>query len=255
MSVRYEKAGRVAYVTLDRPEALNALNDQLNEELAYVWAAFEADEDVDVAIVTGAGKAFCAGVDLKSFLPRWEGASMLEARQAVALGIAGGLTRGRHRIYKPLIAAVNGYAIGGGFELALACDIRIASSAAKFGVFEVRHGLHQGDGGLVRLMAIAGMGVALDLTLTGREVSADEALRLGLVSSVVEPEELLSAAERHAQLILRNSQRAVRSAKETVLDLVGRSLDDALRLETLNAYSCLGDRSSRHASGERAIGE
>jgi enoyl-CoA hydratase len=240
MNVRYEKAGRLAYVTLDRPEALNALNDQLNEELARVWADFEADDGTDVAIVTGSGKAFCAGADLKSFIPKWGAASMLDARKAVARGIAGGITRGSHRIYKPLIAAVNGYAIGGGLELALACDIRIASSTAKFGVFEVRHGLHQGDGGLVRLMSIVGMGVALELTLTGREVTADEALRLGLVSSVVEPDDLLPAAERCAQLILRNSQRAVRSAKETVMDLIGRSLDDALRLETLNAYSCLG---------------
>jgi len=254
MTVRYEKAGRLAYVTLDRPAALNALDDELNDGLSRVWDAFEADDGVDVAIVTGAGKAFCAGADLKSFIPRWERASLLDARRAVARGIAGGITRGRHRIYKPLIAAINGYAIGGGFELALACDIRIASSAARFGVFEVRHGLHQGDGGLVRLMAIAGMGVALELTLTGREVSAGEALRLGLVSSVVEPEDLLPAAERCAELILRNSQRAVRSAKETVMDLVGRSLDDSLRLETLNAYSCLPseDREDRLFSRDRA---
>lgn len=248
MRVTYEKAGRLVYVTLDRPEALNALDDEFNDELARVWAEFEADDGVDVAIVTGAGKAFCAGADLKSFVPRWKGASMLDARRAVARGIGGGITRGRHRIYKPLIAAVNGYALGAGFELALACDIRVASTDAKFGVFEVRHGLHQGDGGLVRLMLIGGVGLALELTLTGREVPADEALRLGLVSVVVEPQDLLATAERYAQHILRNDQRAIRSAKETVMDLVGRSLDDALRLETLNAYSCLGDASRR---GER----
>src|SRR5512141_835421 len=237
----YEKKDRIGYVTLNRPEALNALDDELNDALWDVWADFNTDVSIDVAIVTGAGKAFCSGADLKSFIPKWEHATMLDARKNAARGIGGGITRGRHRITKPIIAAVNGYAIGGGFELALACDLRIASDRAKFGVFEVRYGLHQGDGGLVRLVAIAGMATALELTLTGREVRADEALRMGLVSAVVPPDALLSTAQSYAEMILGNSQRAVRSAKETILDVVGRPLDDALRLETLNAYSCLGD--------------
>jgi len=142
---------------------------------------------------------------------------------------------------KPVIAAINGHAIGGGFELALACDIRVAADSAKFGVFEVRQGLHQGDGGLVRLVAIAGVAVALELTLTGREVLADEAFRFGLVNKVVPAEQVLSAAETYANMILRNSQQAIRSAKETVLDIIGRPLDDALRLETINGYSSVGD--------------
>lgn len=166
---------------------------------------------------------------------------MLDVRKNIPTGIAGGITRGQHRITKPIIAAVNGHAIGGGFELALACDIRIASDKATFGVFEVRHGLHQGDGGLVRLVAIGGLGTALELTLAGREVTAEEAYRLRLVSKVVAHDELISAAEECASMIMRNSQRAIRSAKETILDVVGRSLDDALRLETMNAYSNLGD--------------
>ena len=172
--VVYQKRDRIGYVTLNRPEALNALDDDLNDALWEVWADFHADDAVDVAIVTGAGKAFCSGADLKTFLPKWEHANMLDARKNAARGIGGGITRGQHRITKPIIAAVNGFAIGGGFELALACDIRIASEKAKFGVFEVRQGLHQGDGGIVRLVAIAGVGTALDLTLTGREVSAVE---------------------------------------------------------------------------------
>lgn len=142
---------------------------------------------------------------------------------------------------KPIIAAINGYAIGGGFELALACDIRVASDKAKFGVFEVRQGLHQGDGGIVRLVAIAGMGTALDLTLTGREVSAEEAYRLGLVNKVVSHERLLEAAEEYAGLILKNSQQAIRSAKETIQEVIGRTLDDALRIETIYGYSSMGD--------------
>jgi enoyl-CoA hydratase len=123
----------------------------------------------------------------------------------------------------------------------LACDIRIAADSAKFGVFEVRQGLHQGDGGLVRLVAIAGVAVALELTLTGREVLADEALRFGLVNKIVPAEQVLSAAETYATMILGNSQQAIRSAKETVLDIIGRPLDDALRLETINGYSSFGD--------------
>lgn len=235
--VLYEKRERIAYITLNRPEAMNALDDALNDALWAIWGDFEADPEVDVAIVTGNGRVFCAGADLKTFIPKWEHATLKEARANLARGIGGGLTRGRHRMTKPVIAAINGAAIGGGFELALACDIRIASSSAKFGVFEVRQGLHQGDGGLVRLLAIAGMAVALDLTLTGREVSADEAFRLGLVNRVVPADEVMATAESYARMILGNSQHAVRSAKETLLDLIGRPLDDALRLETSNAYA------------------
>lgn len=156
-------------------------------------------------------------------------------------GIGGGITRGQHRITKPIIAAINGHAIGGGFELALACDIRIASQKAKFGVFEVRYGLHQGDGGIVRLIAIAGLATALELTLTGCEVTGDEAYRLRLVTKVVPHEKLMETAEQYAAMIMGNSQQAIRSAKETILDVIGRTLDDALRLETINAYSSLGD--------------
>lgn len=236
-----DKKDRIAYVTLNRPDAMNALDDEMNDELWAIWRDFNDDPSVDVAILTGAGKAFCAGADLKTFIPKWEHADMLDARRNAARGIGGGITRGQHRITKPIIAAINGHAIGGGFELALACDIRVAADSAKFGVFEVRQGLHQGDGGLVRLVAIAGVAVALELTLTGREVAADEALRFGLVNKVVPAGDVLSTAQAYANMMLRNSQQAIRSAKETVLDLIGRPLDDALRLETINGYSSVGD--------------
>ncbi len=168
--VVYKKVERIAYVTLNRPHDLNALDDDLNRELWEVWQDFSGDDSLDVAILTGSAKAFCAGADLKTFIPKWENATMLDLRRNVSTGIGGGITRGQHRITKPIIAAINGPAIGGGFELALACDIRIASERAFFGVFEVRYGLHQGDGGIVRLVAVAGLGTALDLTLTGRQV-------------------------------------------------------------------------------------
>ncbi|MDD5286972.1 MAG: enoyl-CoA hydratase-related protein [Desulfuromonadaceae bacterium] len=239
--VLYEKRNRIAYITLNRPDALNSLDDTLNDELWDVWGRFDKDASADVAILTGNGKAFCAGADLKTFIPKWEHANMLDVRKNIPTGIAGGITRGQHKIVKPIIAAINGFAIGGGFELALACDIRIASEKAKFGVFEVRYGLHQGDGGIVRLVAIAGIAVALELTLTGREVAAEEAFRLGLVSRVVPHAELMATAEQYATMILANSQQAVRSAKETIHDVVGRTMDDALRIETINSYSSLGD--------------
>jgi enoyl-CoA hydratase/carnithine racemase len=239
--VIYEKRNRIGYVKLNRPDALNALDDEINEELWSVWDDFAKDDSLDVAILTGSGKAFCSGADLKTFIPKWEKANMLDIRRNVPTGIGGGITRGQHLITKPIIAAINGHAIGGGFELALACDIRIASEKAKFGVFEVRYGLHQGDGGIVRLVAIAGLATALDLTLTGREVSAKEAYRLRLVNEVVPHEDLMATAEAYARKIISNSQQAIRSAKETILDVVGRTLNDALRLETINSYSSLGD--------------
>lgn len=235
--VRYSVQDRIAWITLARPEALNAIDRLMDRELAEVWDAFASDAQADVAIVHGEGRAFCAGMDVKTYLPECATATFGDLRDKVHLGLAGGITRGKHRIHKPLIAAVQGSAVGAGFELALACDIRLASEDAMFGVFEVRHGLHQGDGGLVRLLAVAGLGVALELTLTGRPVQADEALRLGLVSAVVQPGELLDRAEAIALKILGNSQDAIRSAKETLLDLVGRSLDDALRLEAINGYT------------------
>ncbi len=240
-NVLYEKRNRIGYITLNRPGDLNALDGQINDELWSVWEDFSQDDALDVAIVTGAGKAFCAGADLKTFIPKWEGANMRDVRDNVSTGIGGGITRGQHRITKPIIAAINGYAIGGGFELALACDIRIASDNAKFGVFEVRYGIHQGDGGIVRLIAIAGIGTALDLSLTGREISAEEAYRLRLVNQVVPHDQLMETAEQYASMIMKNSQSAIRSAKETILDITGRTLEDALRIETINAYSNLGD--------------
>jgi enoyl-CoA hydratase/carnithine racemase len=239
--VLYETRNRICYISLNRPEALNALDDELNGELWSAWEDFSRDDSTDVAILTGEGKAFCSGADLKTFITKWEKANALDLRRNVSTGIGGGITRGQHRIVKPIIAAINGHAIGGGFELALACDIRIASEKARFGVFEMKYGLHQGDGGIVRLVAIAGLATALELTLTAREVSADDALRLGLVSKVVPHDRLMEAAEQYAAMIVSNSQQAVRSAKETILDVVGRTMDDALKLETINAYSILGD--------------
>lgn len=144
--VIYETRDRIAYVTLNRPEVKNAIDGETNELLWRAFEAFRDDPHVDLAIVTGAGDAFCAGADLKTFIPAWLNASAWRVRQNVATGL-GGITRGLHRITKPVIAAVNGWALAAGFELALACDIRIASDTARFGSFEACRGFHHMDSG------------------------------------------------------------------------------------------------------------
>jgi enoyl-CoA hydratase/carnithine racemase len=201
------------------------------------WADFAEDDSVDVAILTGAGEAFCAGADLKEYIPPIiVDQKPDDLRQIAELGL-NGFTRGMHRIYKPIIGAINGWALAGGFETALACDIRIASERAVFGSFEARRGYHHGDGGIVRLVNACGAGVALEMLLTAEPIDAQRALRCNLVSRVVPHERLLEEAEVVASQILRNSQRAVRSAKETILDVIGRPLDDQLRIEALNGYA------------------
>ena len=235
--VLYEKRDRIAYVTINRPEARNAIDPETHQLLWRTWEDFRDDDAVDVAILTGAGDAFCAGADLKTYIPpimeRWK---VRDFHDNLETGL-GGLTRGLHRIPKPVIAAVNGWALAGGLETALACDIRIASERAMFGSFEARRGYHHGDGGIVRLVNTCGSGIALEMLLTAEAIDAQRALQCNLVSRVVPHDELMETAELVARQILRNSQNAVRSAKRTILDVIGRPLDDQLRLEAVNAYS------------------
>jgi enoyl-CoA hydratase/carnithine racemase len=235
----YEKRERIAYLTINRPEARNAIDPDVHRALIDAWADFRDDDSVDVAIVTGAGDhAFCAGADLKTYIPPFfVEASPATLREIADLGL-GGLTRGMHRIYKPTIAAVNGWALAGGLELALACDIRVASERAMFGSFEARRGFHHGDGGIVRLVNTCGTGIALEMLLTAEPIDAQRALACNLVSRVVPHERLLEEAELIARQILRNSPRAVRSAKQTILDVIGQPLDFQLRAEAWNAYTC-----------------
>ncbi len=235
-----EIENRIQLIRLERQDALNAIDDLMNDELANHWRNLEEDDTLDVGILTGSESTFSVGADLKTYISKWTEATALDIRQNKT-GLGGGLTRGNHRMPKPVIAAINGAAIGGGLELALACDIRIASEDAFFGVYEVRMGIHQGDGGLVRLSKICGMGVALDLSLTGRKVNAEEALALGLVSKVVPPEALMPTAFEYANMILKNGQSAVRSVKETLMDIEGLSFDAALKLEGQYGYSSPGN--------------
>lgn len=234
--VLYKKNNRIAYITLNRPEAKNAIDPSTHEQLWEIWKDFDSDTDLDVAIITGKGDAFCAGADLKSYMSRWPNATAEKVRSNITDGL-GGLTRGLHRLKKPTIAAINGWALAGGFETALACDIRIASEKAMFGSFEARRGFHHGDGGIPRLVNSAGLSVAMQMLLTAEPINAQKALQWNLVSEVVAHEDLMNAAELIARQILRNDQVAVRSAKETILDMIGKNLDDQLRIEAINGYS------------------
>jgi enoyl-CoA hydratase/carnithine racemase len=235
-SVLYEVRDRIAHVTLNRPAVKNAVDPEMHHLMVKTWLRFRDDDDADVAILTGTADAFCAGADLRSYIPpilRGE----RDIREIVELGF-GGLTRGLHRVPKPVIAAVNGWALAGGLELAMACDIRIASERARFGSFEARRGYHHGDGGIARLVNACGVSVATHMLLTAEPVDAHQALNWQIVTKVVPHDSLLEAAETTARQILRNSRRAVRSAKQTILEMIGLPLDAQLRAEAYNAYTC-----------------
>ena len=173
--VRYDKRDRMALVTLNRPEAKNAIDPAMHDELCRIWRDFRDDDAVDVAILSGTGDAFCAGADLQTYVPaNYVDASPSRVREIVDLGF-GGLTRGLHEIAEPVVAAINGWALAGGLELALACDLRIASDRARLGSFEARRGFHHGDGGIARLVDACGVGVAMQLVLTAEPIDAHRA--------------------------------------------------------------------------------
>jgi enoyl-CoA hydratase/carnithine racemase len=211
--------GRLRIVTLNRPEVLNALHADANDELAAVWDEFAARDDLWVGIITGAGgRAFSAGNDLKV-------QATGKRRPNGPRGFAG--LSHRFDLDKPLIAAVNGWAMGGGFETALACDFIIASENALFALPEPRVGLIAGAGGVHRLPRIIGMKNAMSMILTGRRVSAREGLELGFVTEVVPEGQALEAAKRWAGLILECSPKAVRASKQAAY----RGMDEQ-KLET-----------------------
>ncbi|MFO0690823.1 MAG: enoyl-CoA hydratase-related protein [Myxococcota bacterium] len=221
---RSEREGGLLFVTIDRPERMNALHWRANEELSGIFDAFEADPELWVAILTGAGdRAFCAGNDLKYQATEAKG----ELRAGPASGFAG-LTS-RFGLTKPVIAAVNGVAMGGGFEIALACDLIVASSDAVFALPEPRVGLAALAGGVHRLPRQIGLKQAMGLLLTGRRVSAEEGLRLGFVNEVVAPGELMAAARRWAGQILECSPMSIRATKQAAMQgLAHASVEDAM---------------------------
>jgi enoyl-CoA hydratase len=221
-----EARNRIALVTINRPDKLNALNEQAKAELKQAFERLRDDADVDVVILTGAGeKSFVAGTDIKELteLNSGSGRSFSEGGQAVFNLI--------ENLVKPVIAAVNGYALGGGCELALACHIRFASENARFGQPEVNLGIIPGYGGTQRLARLVGKGKAMEMILTGDQIDAHEALRIGLVNKVVPQAELLKAAEELAAKIITKGQLAVRTALKAVNATHETSLSDGQTLE------------------------
>jgi len=222
----FEIKDGIALITINRPDKLNALNDQVMAELADVAQRLATDDAIRGAILTGAGpKAFVAGADIGDLAKQgpFDGKARALRGQAVL--------RRLETCGKPVIAAVNGFALGGGCELAMACHLRIASENAKFGQPELKLGIAPGYGGTQRLPRLVGKGVALQLILTGETIDAREAHRIGLVNKVVPSAELLAAAEQLVRAILAMGPLAVRLALEAVDQGLEMSLDEGLLLE------------------------
>lgn len=226
MAINVERDGAVAIVTMSRPEALNAFNTAQLEMLLSVAVDLSNDTDIRAVILTGEGtRAFAAGADISEMSTK----SPSEAMNFGELGHAIGKAIGHAP--QPWIAAINGFALGGGCEMALACDIRIASENAQLGQPEVTLGIPAGWGGTQRLPRLVGPGVAAELLFTGRRLKADEALRIGLVNAVYPADGLMPAAKEMAQTIANNSPSAVRATKEAMRRAFDLPLIDGLAVE------------------------
>ena len=221
MKVLFEKKGPLAYVTINRPERLNACDFETYSRLAEVWREFAADDSLRVGILTGAGeRAFCAGSDIKANYVEHPGVEPHNLLFPVLLEFT-----------KPIIAAINGHANGGGLEQALACDIRVAAAHAQFGLGEVRLGWLPGGGGTQRLPRLIPLGRALQMLYTGNRIDAPEALRLGLVDHVVPAGELIGKCEEIAGEICKSAPLAVERIKQVALRGIDLPLAEGLRLE------------------------
>ena len=219
-------ADRIATVTINRPDKLNALNEQVIRELGETFAALAGRDDVGAIILTGAGRAFAAGADIAALAT----AAAPELQRVSQYG--GNIFRTVEASRKPVIAAVNGFAFGGGFEVALSCHIRVASEKAIFGLPEVKLGRSPGYGGTQRLTRLIGRGPALQMLLTGDPVDATEAHRLGIANMVVPHDELLAAATTLAQAMLKNGPLALARALEAVDRGLEMTLEAGIALES-----------------------
>jgi enoyl-CoA hydratase/carnithine racemase len=231
MAIDYKKEGKIAIFTINRPEAANAMNMQASRELHEAMVEFRDDPDAWVGVITGAGeKAFCAGADIKDTL------SFMKEHRESPWAMPSNHMRGLD-LWKPLVAAVNGMALGGGLEIMLGCDIRIASEKARFGTPEVGLGLVPGWGGTQRLPRMLPWCKAAELLIMGKIIDAEEAYRIGLVNKIVPPEQVMPTAMEWAESICQAGPLAVRTAKEAMIRGSSMTLDEALRLESaLNAY-------------------
>jgi enoyl-CoA hydratase/carnithine racemase len=236
-NILFERRGAVAIITINRPDYMNSLNFEANDELVSAWRTFDADDDLRVAVVTGSGeRAFCAGADLKTYTRDFATRPAPEFRTQFTNGPGfGGITRGME-ILKPIVAAVNGHAISGGLELALAADIRFCSPNADFALQDAKWGFHACDGGLIRLPQIVGLGNAMEIILSGDRVNADNALRIGLVNRIVPAHELFEYSVTYAEMLATRAPLSHRFAKEVMKRSVGLPLEEALRLESRSFF-------------------
>ena len=228
----YEKKDHLAILTLNRPEAMNAMNALMRKEMGEAFVDFRDDDDAWVLVITGAGeRAFCAGMDLKEMaagLAASTSATPAGRGTAVAREEDPSLMAGNIAIWKPIIAAINGVAVGGGLETALACDIRIAADTARMGLSEPKRGIIPGGGGLARLPRLIPLGASMEILLTGDLITAQEAYRIGLVNQVVPAAELMTAARKMAERLMESAPLALRAIKETVMKTRHMPLEEAL---------------------------
>ncbi len=211
MTVGFEVTNHVAYITLNRPEAMNALDPESIGDLNRIWHEVASNPDIRVSVLTGAGgKSFCTGTDMKATPPATECMATVYLRDGLPIVPA-------MKMWKPIIAAINGYAIGGGLEIALACDLRIASSNAKFGLTEVKVASLAGLNGTQMLPRVIPRAVAMKMLLTGEMIGAEEALRHGLISDMVAPEELMSLATTYAEKIANAAPLSIQAAKQAAV--------------------------------------
>jgi crotonobetainyl-CoA hydratase len=246
--VLFARRGHLAIVTLNRPEVLNAVNGDMTRQAGEVLEEIDGDPDIRVAIITGSGRAFCAGADLKAIASGAPG-----QRPVSAWGFAG-ITQ--HVISKPLIAAVNGLAYGGGLEIAMSCDLIVASSSASFGLPEVKRGIIAGAGGLVRLAEQIPPRLAMEIAITGDPISAPRAAELGLVNAVTEPDRLMDEAVALAGRITANAPLAVQSSKRVLQRIVGTARPEEALAWALTSVEAAAVRTSQDArEGPRAFAE
>ena len=236
MNVYTEKRDRICTVVINRPEVKNAVDRTTAGELADAFRAFEADDDLYVAVLRGEGNTFCAGADLKTIAGESGGASNLLDPDMIKDGPMGPT---RMRLSKPVIAAISGYAVAGGLELALWCDLRVAEKDAVLGVFCRRFGVPLVDGGTQRLSRLIGMSRALDMILTGRPVSAQEAFEMGLVNRVVDNDTSKQEAEKLALDISRFPQKCLRSDRDALYHGFDLNFSSAMEYEFKNGLDVI----------------
>ena len=236
-AVLFTKQDGIARITLNRPEVRNAMDPEMIVQLAEAWKDFDTDPDVRVALVTGSGDAaFCAGADLGKLIPLVTGARKPETdydRRVLADQnlVDAALMKAFTPIYKPVVAAVNGFCLAGGTELVEATDIRIAAEHARFGLTEVARGLVPAGGSLARLARQVPFAKAMEILLTGNHMTAAEAWRIGMVNEVLPADEVLPRAEEFAAIIAANGPLAVRACKEAVIRTSGLTLAEAFEIE------------------------